>query len=107
MKIPRKLRYLDLLIELSEVTHLSQKMKNTGKISRKVKKKWQSRCDNKNYIHKCVHKWLPGTVFKKYSKYVNFPWFCPRCQYSCDWVYTFEISQELATLYPDKVKTYE
>jgi len=41
----KKLENFDMLIDLAEINTLSQKMYNTGKISKKVIKKWRVRAE--------------------------------------------------------------
>jgi len=84
-----KLRKYDILIDLAEIHTISRKMYETGKISKKIIKKWRVR-DLKNTYHNsnCEHKWLPEAVFgnKKERQYFNpskSGWRCVKCHCWC------------------------
>ncbi len=82
-----KLERYDILIDLANIHTCSRKMYETGKISKKVLKKWRVR-DRKNtaYNHRCKHKWFPETVFScERFKHIDTKsgWRCIKCRCWC------------------------
>jgi hypothetical protein len=93
-----KLERYDIRIDLADIRTLSRRMYETGKVSRKVLKKWDARgrkniYGNKNRYsfdgHDCH--WMPYKPKSKWS--VGVHWKCSRCQCSTAWIY-FEDAPE-------------
>lgn len=113
-----KLDEYTIYIDLADIRHLSRKMYETGKISKKVLKKWCKRDYSRKHKAWCGHKgsirqkcsWLPASVFHKYNhKNYNFEifhWHCRYCGSETQWVYDDEISQELAEAYTLHTKSH-
>lgn len=115
--LPEKIERYDFTIDLAEIKHLSRKMYETGKISRKTLKKWFKRdytntskgyCGCKGSPHtKCV--WLPNGVFNRYNRKhlcMSFNWTCIKCKSSTSWLYEEELSEPLQHGYPEHVHTH-
>lgn len=108
-KIPVKLEWNDMDIDIGEIKHASIKMKTTGKISRKVLRKWRKRdyaqCRKGScrfHGHKCL--WVPASVFatarskemdKLFSRQPKFHWACVHCHCVCDWVWQHELTKPM------------
>ena len=99
-KIPPKLDLYDMTIDLGEILHASIKMKTTGKISRRVLKKWRKRDLGRG--HDNCH-WIPSTD-KETGK---FHWKCYKCRCTTAWVWDTELSEPLKNAYPDYVRTFD
>lgn len=112
-----KLKKYDLTIDLADIKHISRKMYETGKISRKVLKKWRKRdytraknswCGKKGGSRKkCL--WLPASVFRKYhtKHFIKFTWHCLYCRSETEKVYDDEVSESLANAYPEHLVDYK
>ena len=96
--VPVKLQDLDMLIDCSEILHASIKMKTTGKVSRKVLKKWHKR--DLGCGHDTCH-WIPSTENGK------FYWKCYKCRATTNWCWDFELSEPLKKAYPEHIRTYD
>lgn len=100
----------DLLIDLADIGQLSIKMKTTGKVSRKVLKKWQSR-DRKNITTSCKHHdrvgdWLPATVFGGRHSLGGFWWQCRRCGNVNDIIWHTEATEIQQRAYPEHIRPH-
>jgi len=107
-----KLEIYDITIDLADIKHLSRKMYETGKISRKVLKKWRNRDYSRKKDSWCGKKggsrckcfWLPAGVFRRWTDnkawdYTSTHWHCLYCRSETGKVYDDEISQALANAY--------
>ena len=102
-----KLSRYDILIDLADIGHLSQRAYATGYLSPKTIKKWKSKSRrrfNSDYCKdpkKCL--WLPATVTKDVglNKYgtPKFWWRCLKCGCVTNFVWDNEISEPLLNAY--------
>lgn len=108
-----KLERYDLLIDLADIKTISIRMKVTGKISKKILKKWKKR-DLLNTQHSCTHRneigqWLPASVFSKDSDSFMremFWWQCRRCRSICNFIWDFEATESQKKEYPEHIREW-
>jgi len=112
-----KLDRYDMIIDLANIKTLSQKALRTGKLSRKVIKKWKSRGRKALKSCSCSRKhkaclWLPSTVtnavsIDKWSEKKHFWWRCLRCRCITAWVWEHELSESMLNAYKEHTKVYD
>jgi len=104
-----------LTIDLADIKHISRKMYETGKISKKVLRKWRKRdytISGKVLCRRSKNecKWLPSTVFRKLYKrnQLNdrFYWECRVCHCVTTWVYDDEVSLPIRNAYQKNLKSH-
>ena len=102
--IPPKLEIYDLTLELGNIKHVSIKMKQTGKVSARVLKKWRKRDVTREDRSWCYKEC-------KYLPYIDaqgkFWWRCRKCRCVTDWAWDSEVSDSLAKAYPNNIKRHE
>lgn len=102
--LPKRLDYFDITHDYLNLT-FSRKMKETGKVSNKVRKKWDKRFVRVSGIrHKCDHAWAHH---RKENKYDAFGWKCRKCRCFTFWLYRSEVPTQLAAAYPQYIKEDE
>lgn len=91
-----KLSRYDLVIDLADIRTLSRRMYETGKVSRKVIKKWHARGRRVVYGNKklrkfkwCDHRWMP--YHSKQLGSSSLHWRCDRCRCSTSWLWLHEV----------------
>ena len=118
--INNKLYEYEMLISLANIRRLSIKMRNTGKISKKVEKKWEKRMNKSKFERFCKSidnkkcKWLPARVFSNKHRlrldsewFTLFIWECRVCHCNTTSVYDEEISEPLQKAYSEHVLTHK
>ena len=105
----KKLENFDMLIDLAEIKTLSQKMYNTGKISKKIIKKWRVRSEK--VLRFCKKPYKCNMVLRPRTdiKYFKLNWICTKCRCSTQWLFEDEVSEPLRNAYKgtDKLKNRE
>lgn len=116
MRLGTKLEDFDLLISMAGIKHTSIKMKSTGKVSKKVEKKWKKRIRKSRFENMCCFpnkkcKWLPARVFNNRHRlgsmwFSLFIWECRCCHSTTSNIYEDEISESLQKAYSKHVLTH-
>lgn len=91
----------DVLIDCADIKTLSRKMYETGKVSKKVLKKWRQR-DKKDTSYKrgcCSQHWLPEAVFSGRKSSKHFYWRCRKCHCTTNFIFDHEAT-------PSQLKEY-
>ena len=105
---PPKLSRHDITIDLADIKHFSIRMKQTGKLSRKVLKKWRARDYANTRINRCKNncQWLPELKLHKWHDF-RFMWRCNKCRCSTAWVWEHELSEPLLAAYKEHTRVYD
>jgi hypothetical protein len=89
-------------IDLAEIKKLSWRMYHTGKVSKKIIKKWRARGRKNIYGNKKFYKfkrhncrWMPDTIFNRpMNKWREKPgWVCLKCRCWTSWLWRDELPE--------------